>query len=159
VLLALRSGSIFDVGSLGVGADGLRHLAATVFLGALLMGCGDAQRDRYLVRGDLMLDTSTGRTWRLTSHPELQGQPEAWEPIPRLESREDVASFLRQFKRAPAPADQRPSADAMLGPSGAKSADEWPGTPDTEKWPGRAVHSKQPSIEEILGPEPKTRNE
>ena len=62
------------------------------------------------VRADTFLvDTQTGRVWRLTQFTGLNGEPAAWVPMSRLDNPEDQAAFVRANggKQSPQiPADQ-----------------------------------------------------
>jgi hypothetical protein len=52
------------------------------------------------IRADLFLiDTATGRVWQRTSFPSLNGEPDAWLMMNRLDDAKDRAAFISMFGR------------------------------------------------------------
>lgn len=52
------------------------------------------------VRADtFMIDTATGRVWQRTNFPSLNGEPDAWNLMVRLDSPSDREAFLLMYGR------------------------------------------------------------
>jgi hypothetical protein len=71
-------------------------------------------------RDTFLLDTATGAVWQLRQYTFLQGDPLAWDPLPRLDSEAARASFIQRFRRK---AQQQSS---RTGPAQAAAAAYWP---------------------------------
>lgn len=68
-------------------------------------GCGryqiffgsHARADQYLV------DTVTGRIWQKTQYSDLEGEPEVWMPLTRIDNNDEFNAWAKQQTRKPKP--------------------------------------------------------
>ena len=74
-------------------------------------------------RDTFLLDTATGAVWQLRQYTFLQGDPLAWDPLPRLDSEAARATFIQGFRRKAPP--QRQSS-RIGAPQAAAAAGYWP---------------------------------
>jgi hypothetical protein len=67
-------------------------------------------------RGEpFLLDTATGKVWRLVQHSELNGTPIVWEPMDRLEGPFNYMALAQKFGVA-----QKPGVRAKIKPLAAQ---------------------------------------
>jgi len=99
----------------------LRTLLVAVALGtasplnALAQPGAPSQNGRFqiffspITRADTFLvDTQTGRTWRLTQYVDVKGEPSAWMYVDRLDDAREVIQFAHLYgMRNPTPAGNR----------------------------------------------------
>jgi hypothetical protein len=55
----------------------------------------------HIERDTMLLDTVTGRTWVLESLSDLNDDPNAWEPVPQLNSQADRDAIVTLYGRKP----------------------------------------------------------
>jgi hypothetical protein len=72
------------------------------------------------VRADTFLvDTATGRVWQRTTFPFLNGDPDAWNIMPRLDGVDDRIAFIERFGRKLEPAaPPKPAISMVPTPAG-----------------------------------------
>lgn len=52
-------------------------------------------------RNTFLLDTQTGRTWQITTYSFLNGDPNAWVLVDRIDTDADEAKLVEKFGRKP----------------------------------------------------------
>jgi hypothetical protein len=63
----------------------------------------------HIERDTILLDTVTGRTWELESLTYLNDDPDAWEPVPQLNSQSDRDAIAALDGRKPKDAPPTPN--------------------------------------------------
>lgn len=53
----------------------------------------------HAARDTFLLDTTTGRIWQLTSFPYLDGEPEAWDLMTRIDNKDDFGRSVQEHSK------------------------------------------------------------
>lgn len=78
------------------------------------------QTGRYVIlfsplRGaaTFLLDTATGKVWQDSTFTALNGKPEAWDYMQRLDTPQEEQAFMRQYGNAPSTTLPAPAATTL----------------------------------------------